>query len=68
VIEANNQLKMEIKTLKEELISSKKETEFYSNESKQFEKELINMTKENEETKLKYEKLHILTHGKFKKK
>ncbi len=61
----NNNLKLEIKTLHENIDNSKKETNFFMKEAKKIEKNLENVSKENQETKLKYEKLHKITHGRF---
>ena len=47
---------------------SKKEIKFVQNESKKLNEEFQDIIKEKEELKLKHEKLHNLTHGKFFKK
>jgi hypothetical protein len=68
VLEANNSLKMNLKTQGENLEKSKKETKFYVKEAKRYEEEFKNTIQEHEEVKNKFEKLHSITHGKFKKK
>jgi hypothetical protein len=68
VIESNNALKVEIISLKENLEKSKKETKFFQEEANKLEEDLSDMSKEMEETKQKYDKLHQITHGKFKSK
>lgn len=68
VIESNNAQKIEINSLKENLEKSKKETKFFQEEAAKLEENLSEMSKELEETKQKYDKLHTITHGKFKSK
>lgn len=62
----NKNLKQEISTLLENLEKTRKDLKFFINQSKSFEEETNNLIQEKEEMKTKFEKLHRITHGKFK--
>jgi hypothetical protein len=61
-------LKHEIQTLQENVDKQKKETKFFMKEAKKLEVDSKNIVQEKEEMKIKFEKLHRITHGKFKDK
>lgn len=61
-------MKYEIKTNLQAIEKSKKEAKFYMKESKKLEEEYKNTVKESEDAKVKLQKLHTITHGKFAKK
>ncbi len=62
----NKNHKQEINTLRENLEKTRKDLKFFINQSKSFEEESKNLIQEKEEMKTKFEKLHRITHGKFK--
>ncbi len=59
-------MKQEIHLLLENLEKSRKDLKYFINQTKALEEENKNLIQEKEEMKIKFEKLHRITHGKFK--